>query len=136
MLERLLIAGIVIAAALLVWCAWNRYSLRRLKASASVDPALAAVAPGTPVIVYFTTPFCAPCRTQQVPALEQIAQAYGAGVQIVRVDAAEDTATADRWGVISAPTTFVLDSHRQPRFVNRGVATAAVLGDQLRQVGI
>jgi thioredoxin-like negative regulator of GroEL len=131
--ERLLLALLLAAAAVIVWRLYGRLSLRRLQ-QASADPALAAAAPGTPVIVYFTTPFCAPCRTQQRPALDQIAAQFGAGVQIVQVDAAAEPEAADRWGVLSAPTTFVLDAMHQPRYVNRGVATAATLREQLAAI--
>lgn len=132
MLERLLLALLLAAAAVFIWRVYQRHSLRRLAERAPIDPALSNAAPGTPVIVYFTTPFCAPCRTQQRPALDQIAAQFGAGVQIVQVDAAADTEAADRWGVLSAPTTFVLDATHQPRYVNRGVATAATLREQLQ----
>lgn len=134
MIERLLLALLITVAAALAWRLYQRHSLRRLTTQAPSDPALADAAPGTPVIVYFTTPFCAPCRTQQQPALQQIAAHFGAGVQIVQVDAAADTETADRWGVLSAPTTFVLDAAHQPRYVNRGVADAATLREQLAAI--
>jgi thioredoxin-like negative regulator of GroEL len=134
MLERLLLALLIAAAAVLAWRLYQRYSLRRLTTRTPADPALADVAPGTPVIVYFTTPFCAPCRTQQRPALDQIAAHFGMSVQIVQVDAAADTETADRWGVLSAPTTFVLDAAHQPRYVNRGVADEATLREQLAAI--
>jgi thiol-disulfide isomerase/thioredoxin len=135
MLERLLIAAFIIAAGALLWQLHNRRSLQRLASSAPADPALGSAAHGTPTILYFTTPFCAPCRTEQQPALQQISESFGASVQIIKVDASVDTETADRWGVFSAPTTFVLDANQQPRFVNRGVATHKVLADQLAALG-
>ncbi len=134
MLERLLIALLIAAAALFIWRALNRRSLRRLGAQTAIDPTLAAATPGTPVIVYFTTPFCAPCRTQQKPTLREIAAQFGASVQIVEVDATAEPEAADRWGVFSAPTTFVLDASYQPRYVNRGVATGDTLREQLAAV--
>jgi thioredoxin-like negative regulator of GroEL len=136
MLERLLIALLIIAIGALAWRAWNRYSLTRVAEQTPTDPALEAAARGTPTILYFTTPFCATCRTQQQPALQQITAAYGSAVQIIQIDAAADTESADRWGVFSAPTTFVLDGQMQPRFVNRGVATREQLADQLGALGL
>jgi hypothetical protein len=47
------------------------------------------------------------------------------------VDATQDPDAADRWGVFSAPTTFVLDKGGNPRHVNRGVASTERLKEQL-----
>lgn len=134
MTERLLIAVLLIAGGALTWIALNRFALRRLHDRAPRDPLLSALKPGAPAILYFTTPSCAPCRTQQMPALKQLQAQYRAPVQVIQVDATEDTDAADRWGVFSAPTTFVLDRHGHPRHVNRGVASADVLRRQLEAV--
>ncbi|MCC6614086.1 MAG: thioredoxin family protein [Anaerolineae bacterium] len=135
MLERALIAVLIAAVSVAAWTLYNRWSLRRLSTQAPVDPLLADVAQGTPTIVYFTTPFCVPCKTQQQPVLTQLEGLFGAGLRIVRVDAAEDTATSDRWGVFSAPTTFVLDGHLRPQYVNRGVASFDLLRQQIETAG-
>jgi thiol-disulfide isomerase/thioredoxin len=132
MLERALIALVVIAAGVALYYVYNRWTLHRLAKSASVDPLLSGAQVGIPTIVYFTTPFCVPCKTQQQPALADLQRQLGDAIQIIRVDAAEDTTTADRWGVFSAPTTFVLDGSLQPRHVNHGVATADVLRQQIQ----
>jgi thiol-disulfide isomerase/thioredoxin len=131
MLERLLLALILCIAGVVLWRGYNRYSLRRLATTPPPETALSEVAEGVPVILYFTTPFCTTCRTQQQPVLAEIGADFGARVQIIRVDATEDPAAADRWGVFSAPTTFVLDAELRPRHVNRGVATRELLREQL-----
>lgn len=131
MVERLIIALLIAALGILTWYAYNRWSLRRITAQAAIDPLLAGLQPGIPTIVYFTTPFCAPCRTVQKPTLTQLQAELGAAIQIVQIDATEDPASADRWGVFSAPTTFVLDANHQPRYINRGVASAETLKHQL-----
>lgn len=131
LLDRVLLALIIVAAAIAVWIVYNRWSLRRLAAHSPVDPLLQTVERGTPIIVYFTTPTCVPCRTQQQPALARLEAQLAGGVQIVKVDALEHTEASDRWGVFSAPTTFVLDAQLRPRFVNRGVATADQLHAQV-----
>lgn len=135
MSERLLIAALIMAAGALAWFAMNRAALRRLHDSAPRDPLLNTLRPGAPAIVYFTTPSCAPCKTQQMPALKQLQAELRAPVQVIQVDATEDTEAADRWGVFSAPTTFVLDREGHPRHVNRGVASADLLRRQLEAVG-
>ncbi len=128
MIERLLIIITLTSIALLAYQICKRCQLRRVS---QADPLLASVQPGTPVIVYFTVPSCIPCLTQQRPALEQIQAELGDQVQIVQVDATEDPDTADRWGVMSAPTTFVVDGRGQAHAVNHGVADASQLKSQL-----
>jgi len=130
MLERLLIAGIIIVGGAAAWILYNRWSVRRVGAQSPRDPLLSAVPAGTPVIVYFTTPFCVPSRTQQKPELASL-QSEVNTLEVIQVDATEQPDVADRWGVFSAPTTFVLDRQHVARHVNRGVASAETLKRQL-----
>jgi thiol-disulfide isomerase/thioredoxin len=88
--------------------------------------------PNKPVIVYFTTPDCAPCRTIQRPALEKLAVLLGEKLQVVEIDAAERPDLAKTWGVMSVPTTFLLDSRGEARYVNNGVARVEKLMEQIR----
>src|SRR5260221_12821910 len=134
MLERLLLSAIMILVGTGGWVFYNRLSVKRLARSASTDPLLAQVRAGIPAIVYFTTPNCQPCRTLQRPALDQLEAELGANIQVIQVDSSEQPDVADRWGVFSAPTTFVLDSQLRPRQVNRGVASTETLKKQLKQL--
>jgi thioredoxin-like negative regulator of GroEL len=134
MLERLILAGLIIAVATGGWVLYNRLSVKRLADAGSSDPLLAQVRAGTPTIVYFTTPMCQPCRTLQRPALDSLQAELGSNIQVIQVDSCEQPDVADRWGVFSAPTTFVLDSQLRPRQVNRGVASAETLKKQLQSL--
>lgn len=87
--------------------------------------------PGVPAILYFTSPTCQPCKTMQRPALDSLSERLGERLQIIRVDASERPELADYWGVLSVPTTFIIDSNGQPRGVNHGVARADKLLRQL-----
>lgn len=131
MLERALLASLIIAAGVAAWWAYNRLAARALSARTTHDPLLADVPAGSAAIVYFTTPTCVPCKTQQQPALAQLKEALGDSVQIVQIDATAQPADADRWGVFGAPTTFVLDSTHAVRHINRGVTSAEQLLSQL-----
>ncbi|MBL8155225.1 MAG: thioredoxin family protein [Anaerolineae bacterium] len=131
MIERIVILLVVIAAAVLLWQFYHRWSLGRLQQSAPRDPLLTGVRHGTPVIVYFTAPFCAPCRTIQKPTIEHLQQELGDALQVIQIDASQDEETAARWGIFSLPTTVVLDQHHQVRHINRGVATREKLHLQL-----
>jgi thiol-disulfide isomerase/thioredoxin len=89
---------------------------------------------GKPVILYFTTPNCAPCRTIQRPALDRIQVQHSGALEVVEIDASTQTELASRWGVMSVPTTFILDQDGKPRHVNHGVATAEKLASQLGEL--
>ena len=86
---------------------------------------------GIPAIVYFTTPDCAPCKTIQRPALKTIQNRLGERLQIIEVNAYDQPDLAKSWGVLSVPTTFVLDAHGKPQHVNHGVTPANKLMEQL-----
>lgn len=129
MLERLLLAFALLAIGFAVYRLWIARQKLVANALVRVDPLLSDLKPGIPVIVYFTTPMCAPCKTQQTPALTKLC--CEVEVQIVKVDATADPDAAQRWGVFSAPTTFVIDGHGKTRAVNHGVADFQTLKAQL-----
>ncbi|HRE47452.1 MAG TPA: thioredoxin family protein [Aggregatilineales bacterium] len=132
--ERAVFALLIILGGVLAWAAVNRLLLRRAAAHAPHDPILSGILSSRPTVVYFTTPFCDPCKTQQMPALRQLQAELGETLQVVQIDATEQPDAADRWGVFSAPTTFVLDRTQTPRHVNRGVASAERLRQQIEDV--
>ena len=88
--------------------------------------------PNKSVIVYFTTPDCAPCKTIQRPALDKLTSMFGDELHVVEIDATERPDLAKTWGVMSVPTTFLLNSRGEARFVNNGVARAEKLMEQLQ----
>jgi thiol-disulfide isomerase/thioredoxin len=87
--------------------------------------------PNKPVIVYFTTPDCAPCKTVQRPALSRVMQLLGDGLEVVEIDAIQRPDLAKQWGVMSVPTTFLLDARGEARYVNNGVTRAEKLMEQI-----
>lgn len=129
--ERILMVIALAVMAILLYQIVVRVQLARVGRGASTDTILQGLRPGIPVVVYFTTPTCIPCRTQQQPALAQLQSELGEAIQIVKVDATENPVAADRWGVLSAPTTFVLDAELHPLHVNHGVADTSTLKRQL-----
>jgi len=87
--------------------------------------------PNKPVIVYFTTPDCAPCKTVQRPALNRVSQLMGDSLEVVEIDATQRPDLAKIWGVMSVPTTFLLDARGEARYANNGVTRAEKLMEQL-----
>lgn len=88
--------------------------------------------PNKPVIVYFTTPDCVPCKTIQRPALDKVTSLLGEKLQVLEIDAIERPDLAKNWGVMSVPTTFLLNARGEARYVNNGVARAEKLIEQLQ----
>jgi len=88
--------------------------------------------PNKPVIVYFTTPDCVPCKTIQRPALSKLSTLMGDKLEVVEIDATQRPDLARQWGVMSVPTTFLLDARGEARYVNNGVARVEKLMEQLQ----
>jgi thiol-disulfide isomerase/thioredoxin len=130
-LTRLLIAAAVIGSGLLGYWLLQRISLRR---AATRVLGLSEYRTGRPAILYFTTPTCAPCKTVQRPAIQSLKDRWGGALQVFEIDATRQPDLADAWGVLSVPTTFIIDPHGQPRHINHGVATAEKLYSQLREI--
>ncbi|MEE8482484.1 MAG: thioredoxin family protein [Acidiferrobacterales bacterium] len=133
MIERLLITVVLIVLGALAYWSWTRYQLGSIKPNA---PGLESRRRGVPSILYFTAPGCAPCRTVQRPALQSLEAQYDDQLQVITVDAMEQTEIANHWRVVSVPTTFVLDSSGAPQAVNMGVARTDKLQRQLANIGL
>jgi len=88
--------------------------------------------PNKPVLVYFTTPDCAPCKTVQRPAIDRVSNLLGEKLQVIEIDAYEQPDLAKTWGVMSVPTTFLLDARGEARYVNNGVARVEKLLEQIQ----
>lgn len=130
LIRGLLALAIMVAGALLYW-SFGRWALRRARGN-TAD--LAGLQPGIPAVLYFTTPQCAPCRTVQRPALVQLQEWLADSIQVIEVDAARRPALADSWGVLTVPTTFLIDSRGRTRRVNQGVVRAENLLAQLEAI--
>ena len=89
---------------------------------------------GQPTLLYFTTPDCAPCKTVQRPAIQRLKELMGEYLQVVEVDATVQPEIASQWGVLSVPTTFIIDSEGNPRYVNHGVTATDKLLKQLHEL--
>jgi thiol-disulfide isomerase/thioredoxin len=92
---------------------------------------LGPLRPGATTLVYFTTPTCVPCKTIQRPAIQKASQILGDALQVLEIDASERPEIAQRWGVLSVPTTFVIDPRGAVRHVNHGVTRAEKLMKQI-----
>jgi thiol-disulfide isomerase/thioredoxin len=127
LLRSLLAIGIIVVGMSVYWLVNQRLLVRARNNVFS----LFSTFPNKPVLVYFTTPTCAPCKTVQRPAIDKIVKLLGEKLQVVEIDATARPDLARTWGVMSVPTTFLLDSRGEARYVNNGVARAEKLMEQI-----
>lgn len=130
LLRSALATGIILAGLLAYWWINQRRLVQARGHISSLFPTL----PEKPVIVYFTTPDCVPCKTVQRPAIQKVTTLLGENVQVVEIDATERPDLAKTWGVMSVPTTFLLDARGEARYVNNGVTRAEKLMEQLQSL--
>ena len=128
LLRLFLAIGIIILGAAAYWLI-NQRLLARAKNNLFT---LFKTLPKKPVLVYFTTSDCAPCKTVQRPAIEQVSNLFGEKLHVIEINAYERPDLARVWGVISVPTTFLLDARGEARYVNNGVARANKLMEQIQ----
>ncbi len=116
MLIRLII---LIAFCLILYMIYRiviKWQLSKAGQLKDLDPLLSEINLSIPTVVYFTTPMCALCRTTQGPAFERL-QTKMDNINIVKVDATEDPKSSQRWGILSVPTSFILDKTGNPAIV-------------------
>ncbi len=128
---RLLEAFGLSAAGWLVFRLASGAVLARASQAASRSRAEALVQPGRPAVLYFTTPDCVTCKVYQRPQLRRLESMLGERVQVVEIDAQASPELAGQWGILSVPTTFVLDASGKPRHVNHGAVPAEKLAEQI-----
>jgi thiol-disulfide isomerase/thioredoxin len=127
-LVRLALALVLIAGIVGTYRAVTAFVLAR---AGKNDRGFLPFRPGTPGVVFFTTPDCVTCKAAQRPALAELADRMPGSVQVIEVDALDNAVLAREWSVLSVPTTFVLDRNGTPRQVNHGFASTEKLLGQI-----
>ncbi|NNM66713.1 MAG: thioredoxin fold domain-containing protein [Spirochaetales bacterium] len=118
----------VLALAALGWLVYRvgiRARLQRL--AACPTPGFQA---GNPALVLFSSPDCVPCRTLQKPEIAHFQQDWVSKVQLIEIDVTERPDLARAWGVMSLPTTVVLDKRGTAQHFNPGIVRRS---DLIRQ---
>lgn len=134
MIERLLLLSLLVLLSLAAVALW-RWRLRRRLAAFSRLPAPDCLADLdlrlVPAVLYFTTPTCSQCRLQQTPILQQLSTEWGDDVHLCKVDAVEYEELARFFGILTVPSTVVLDANRRTVVINHGLAGAGRLREQV-----
>jgi thioredoxin-like negative regulator of GroEL len=137
MAERLvvlvLIAVVVIVAVLLIR-RWNARRIAELvRSEAPLWDALGESPDGRPTLVAFSTRSCNACHTAQAPAIKAVEQRLGATeLRVIKVDASEQPEVARAFGVMTVPSTVVLEPAGRVVAVNQGFASSRRLIEQLQ----
>jgi len=135
MIERVIILAVLVVLGMVAWQVLNRQRVRKATTavlSCPTDPYLMNFRAGVPGVVLFTADYCYPCKSQQQPAIRNLVDQLGTDkVQCFQVDVEANPDVAQRWGVLSLPTTFILDGNGTPREVNHGVTPAQKLKRQI-----
>jgi thioredoxin-like negative regulator of GroEL len=128
--DRLLVLLIVAAIVVAVWAL-----VRRRATSYRDHDAADLLEADRPLVLAFSTPDCVPCRTAQKPALEQLQRRFPGSVDVRNVDATEHPELAERFGILTVPSTVVVGSDGRVLAVNYGLARADKLTAQLNLNG-
>ena len=140
MLERVVLVALVGAGVVLGIAVARALARRRLRTllaqpSGALLERLGTSADGRSTLVAFSTPSCAACHTAQTPAVAEVEQEVGTGrLRVVHVDAAHQPDLASAFGIMTVPSTVVLDPAGRVAAVNHGFASSRQLVRQLQAV--
>ncbi len=105
----------------------RKREMEKILTDKNFDEELKNIGEGSPMLVDFWAPWCAPCR-MQLPIVEKMAEE---GYHVGKVNIDEQMGLAGRFGVMSIPTLIVFkDGKEQQRFV--GVQSRQVLEDAMK----
>jgi thioredoxin 1 len=128
LLRFILTIGIIVFGLGVYWFVCQRMLARAKNHANSLPEPLQK----KPTIVYFTTPDCAPCKTVQRPALQSLTDLLGERLHVIEIDATQHPDVAQKWGVMSVPTTFLLNEKGAAKYVNNGVTRLEKLLEQVK----
>ncbi|MBI1877942.1 MAG: thioredoxin family protein [Chloroflexi bacterium] len=126
MLERIAITLVILVALGLLGLGWRYY---KVKVRQSIQPA--EVMAGVPTLLYFWADYCAPCKLQQAPILDNLTTKLGDTIVVKAYDVIQHPDLARHYKVLTLPTTVVLDRAGQVVYINYGVTPQAKLEAQL-----
>ena len=131
MIDRLIILLAVIVLIASIWGAvrlWSRLKLRGMQEQA---PFQGLVPVGKPAVVAFSAPHCRDCHTLQAPALARLRSYLNDRVNVTSVSALDHPDLVHDLGILTVPSTVVIDARGNVRHLNLGYASDIKLREQL-----
>ena len=131
MIERLIITGLIIVMALVLFGAWQAWQKRRIgRVSLSLDESLA----NRPAVLYFRGDSCPTCPTQG-RFLDKLRLELGEErFELRTIDAEKERDTAVQFGILSLPTTIILNATGDVKHINYGLTNHQKLAQQLENI--
>jgi len=129
----LLTGGLALGVALVRWYAAQRTRTVQAQPGHVLLETLGTRVDGRLTLVQFSTPSCAACHTAQAPAVAAVEERIGATqLRVLHVDAAHQPEIASAFGILTVPSTVVLDPGGRVAAVNHGFASTQQLVRQLQ----
>lgn len=128
--DRLVVLVLVASGLALVWLGLRWRSARYRQPNAR-DLLTRLGVSRPPLVLAFTTPECVPCRTMQRPALAELRRRYPERFEVREVDATVMPELAERFGLMTVPSTVVIDARGRVLAINHGLTRWPKLAGQL-----
>jgi len=135
------LALVTVLLSLFAWSGQRFVEARRRQALAAAPPGIFSEISDGEVqsrplvrILAFSSANCHQCHQLQAPALKRVLEARGTDVSVVDVDAPDEPELAQRYQVLTVPTTVVLDAKGRAHAVNYGFANTVKLLEQVDEV--
>ena len=130
LVTRLWILLAVSAASLFAFLIWKRSLLGSQQRTLSLQ----GYQQQQPGILVFTTPDCVPCKKVHRPMIQRLLQQQNQPVQYIEIDATVHPELANNWGVVSVPTTFLLQTDGRSKYVHFGLVAEETLNKQIKEL--
>jgi len=85
-------------------------------------------------ILAFSSDDCRQCHEMQIPALQRVLDARGSMVSVAEVDTPNSPDLAQRYRILTLPSTVIMDAAGRTRAVNYGFANTQRILDQVDEV--
>lgn len=125
--ERLLVIGFLTLVLTSVYLLFKQMQMHRINLRASTFVA------GQPTLLYFRSDTCGTCPTQ-ARYLDQLADKGNGRFAIQHINVDREPEKAKKFGVMTLPTTMILDTTGQVKEINYGLTPSYKLAKQLTLV--
>lgn len=131
-IQRIEIAAAVVVLYIALVKLYKYFNRRRLQLDHKKFPLPAGINPGLPTLLYFWTPNCAQCKSQEKhleKATDEL-QKMGKKVNMKKINAHKEQKLASLLRVVTVPTTVIVDSNGNIAAWNPGLAQADIIVNQ------